>query len=68
MMNNSESSKQIEANIKTARDALDKAIKEDNVLLRPLPPRTNKLPQRYADIRFNHENVELIEYMKKFVH
>lgn len=62
---------QIEANIKTARDALDKAIqlmKDEKVLLRPLPPRTNKQPQRYADIRFNHENAELIEYLKKFGH
>ncbi|WP_289705200.1 hypothetical protein, partial [Bacteroides acidifaciens] len=61
--------KQIEDNIKIAHDALNKAlqlIKSENILLRPLPPKTNKQPQRYEDIRFNNENAELIEYLKKF--
>ena len=62
---------QIEENIQLARNALDKAIqliKSNTILLKPLPPTTNKQPQRYADTRFNNENAELMEYLKRLGH
>ncbi|KAK8838144.1 hypothetical protein M9Y10_035560 [Tritrichomonas musculus] len=61
--------KQINDNIKIAHDALNNAlqlIKSQNLLLKPLPPKTNKQPKRYIDERFNIENHELIEYLDKF--